>query len=434
VLGELIPGDEDVFEDVSARMSGVALRRAVARLPYRLRELIVLRYGMAGEEPQSLAEIGRRFGLTRERIRQLERKALDELARTAAANGGDRSALRRSLRDRVNAFDPASLLTGLKSMLAASTSTQVATGVAVVATAGAVAPVSIDWRGLEPMLKTPEPTAEARHATAIQKAPAAALASAHEAREVVRADGTAAVELTIQDDTGTVPGDQLRVVLPLPPQLFTAPAPMQDAVAVVPETAPPPAAVVATEPDPTVSAIAQSESLLETNAPTQLLPGSLTDIQPADETELPPPVDEPPVEPEPVVEPPPVEEPPPAEPAPAEVPPVDPAPPAEVPPVDPTPPVELPPVEPVPPVEPAPDPTPVEEPLPGTPATPEGPGSEVPTETPAPTPEPPAEVEVPAELGTAGADAAAEPTEVSSKRGGSEEHSSAEHSSSDCQP
>jgi hypothetical protein len=319
-------------------------------------------------------------------------------------------------------------------MLAASTSTQVATGVAVVATAGAVAPVSIDWRGLEPMLKTPEAAAEARHATAIQKAPAAALASAHEAREVVRADGTAAVELTIQDDTGTVPGDQLRVVLPLPPQLFTAPAPMQDAVAVVPETAPPPAAVVATEPDPTVSAIAQSESLLETNAPTQLLPGSLTDIQPADETELPPPVDEPPVEPEPVVEPPPVEEPPPAEPAPAEVPPVDPAPPAEVPPVDPTPPVELPPVEPVPPVEPAPDPTPVEEPLPGTPATPEEPGPEAPTETPAPAPELPAEIEVSAEIGKVAAEAAAgESTEVSSKRDDGENHSG-KHSSANCQP
>lgn len=45
-------------------------------LPKRLREVIELHYGLSGAEPQNLAEIGRGWGLTRERIRQLHEQAL----------------------------------------------------------------------------------------------------------------------------------------------------------------------------------------------------------------------------------------------------------------------------------------------------------------------------------------------------------------------
>jgi len=56
-----------------------ALSAAVARLPEREREVIRLRYGLEGE-PLSLAEIGRRLGMTRERARQIEEEALERLS------------------------------------------------------------------------------------------------------------------------------------------------------------------------------------------------------------------------------------------------------------------------------------------------------------------------------------------------------------------
>jgi RNA polymerase primary sigma factor len=41
--------------------------------------ILALRFGLTGEEPMTLEKIGERFGLTRERIRQLEAKALAKL-------------------------------------------------------------------------------------------------------------------------------------------------------------------------------------------------------------------------------------------------------------------------------------------------------------------------------------------------------------------
>ncbi len=41
--------------------------------------MLVLRYGLIDEEPKTLEEIGKRLGLTRERVRQLESRALREL-------------------------------------------------------------------------------------------------------------------------------------------------------------------------------------------------------------------------------------------------------------------------------------------------------------------------------------------------------------------
>ena len=43
-------------------------------------EVLGLRYGLGAEEPQSLEEIGRRLGITRERVRQIEATALERLA------------------------------------------------------------------------------------------------------------------------------------------------------------------------------------------------------------------------------------------------------------------------------------------------------------------------------------------------------------------
>ena len=42
--------------------------------------MLVLRYGLDNSEPKTLEEIGRRLGLTRERVRQIELESLRRLA------------------------------------------------------------------------------------------------------------------------------------------------------------------------------------------------------------------------------------------------------------------------------------------------------------------------------------------------------------------
>ena len=56
-----------------------ALREALENLSYRERRVLELRYGLGGEHPRTLDEVGRTFNVTRERIRQIEAKALRKL-------------------------------------------------------------------------------------------------------------------------------------------------------------------------------------------------------------------------------------------------------------------------------------------------------------------------------------------------------------------
>ncbi len=56
-----------------------------ADLPPRRQQIINLRFGLEGEEEHTLEEIGQLLGLTRERIRQLEKKALEHLAKNGSA-------------------------------------------------------------------------------------------------------------------------------------------------------------------------------------------------------------------------------------------------------------------------------------------------------------------------------------------------------------
>ncbi len=55
------------------------LAQVLDGLSYRERKVLELRFGLRGEEPRTLEEIGRRFGVTRERIRQIESKTLAKL-------------------------------------------------------------------------------------------------------------------------------------------------------------------------------------------------------------------------------------------------------------------------------------------------------------------------------------------------------------------
>jgi len=49
-------------------------------LKYRERKIIQLRFGLMDGHPRTLEEVGREFGVTRERIRQIESKALGKLS------------------------------------------------------------------------------------------------------------------------------------------------------------------------------------------------------------------------------------------------------------------------------------------------------------------------------------------------------------------
>jgi RNA polymerase primary sigma factor len=82
-IGDLLgAGAAGVEEEVEVSLTETTLHEALQHLPEREREVLRLRYGLGKEEPRSLEEIGRRLGLTRERVRQIEAQALGRLAVT----------------------------------------------------------------------------------------------------------------------------------------------------------------------------------------------------------------------------------------------------------------------------------------------------------------------------------------------------------------
>lgn len=80
-LGEFVPDEaaNNQFDDVLSGIGREELDRVMSTLTEREQMILRLRFGLTGEEPLTLEEVGRRFGLTRERIRQLEAKALAKL-------------------------------------------------------------------------------------------------------------------------------------------------------------------------------------------------------------------------------------------------------------------------------------------------------------------------------------------------------------------
>src|SRR5437763_1959933 len=81
-LGDVVATTEHDFEEeLHVGLTEETLHRAVKELPDREQDVLKLRYGLNGDEdPKSLDEIGRRLGLTRERVRQIEAQALRRLA------------------------------------------------------------------------------------------------------------------------------------------------------------------------------------------------------------------------------------------------------------------------------------------------------------------------------------------------------------------
>jgi RNA polymerase primary sigma factor len=86
-LADFIPDSsiDRPLEVVANRLREADLQAALESLPWRERRVLELRYGLAGEGPMTLEEIGTQVGVTRERVRQIESKTLLKLKNSGEA-------------------------------------------------------------------------------------------------------------------------------------------------------------------------------------------------------------------------------------------------------------------------------------------------------------------------------------------------------------
>jgi RNA polymerase primary sigma factor len=80
-LGDFVQDEQAVspFDSATTTLRREDIDRALDSLPERERKVIELRFGLKGEQPCTLEEVGRAFGVTRERIRQIENNTLKKL-------------------------------------------------------------------------------------------------------------------------------------------------------------------------------------------------------------------------------------------------------------------------------------------------------------------------------------------------------------------
>jgi len=87
-LGELLPSDApEPVDEVEIGLRQEAVHRALENLSEQEQQVIRLRYGINGDEPTPLREAGKRLGLSPERVRRIEHKALERLACTREVAG-----------------------------------------------------------------------------------------------------------------------------------------------------------------------------------------------------------------------------------------------------------------------------------------------------------------------------------------------------------
>ena len=94
-LADLIPATDSENPIVKATQTALKeeLLAALEDLTPREKDVIMLRYGMDGDEPRTLEEVGRALAVTRERVRQIETSALSKLRKRGR---------NRRLRDMIN--------------------------------------------------------------------------------------------------------------------------------------------------------------------------------------------------------------------------------------------------------------------------------------------------------------------------------------------
>jgi RNA polymerase primary sigma factor len=86
-FGQFLADEKAISPEDAASLSMrlETLRDILDTLSYRERRVLELRYGLGGEQPRTLDEVGRTFNVTRERIRQIENQSLQKLASLAEA-------------------------------------------------------------------------------------------------------------------------------------------------------------------------------------------------------------------------------------------------------------------------------------------------------------------------------------------------------------
>jgi len=80
-LSDFVEDDaaESPFDAASEALRRQSVLRVLATLPRREREVLEMRYGIAGDRVRTLDEVGRAFNITRERVRQIESRTLKKL-------------------------------------------------------------------------------------------------------------------------------------------------------------------------------------------------------------------------------------------------------------------------------------------------------------------------------------------------------------------
>ena len=87
-LGDLFASEEpEPSEEAEIALREEAVRSALENLPEQERRVIELRYGINGDNPTPLREAGKQLGLSPERVRRIEHKALERLATTREVAG-----------------------------------------------------------------------------------------------------------------------------------------------------------------------------------------------------------------------------------------------------------------------------------------------------------------------------------------------------------
>lgn len=75
------------FDEASLNLRSESVRRVLNSLPEREREVLIMRYGLGGMNPRTLEECGEAFGVTRERVRQIETSTLRKIKSLPEAQG-----------------------------------------------------------------------------------------------------------------------------------------------------------------------------------------------------------------------------------------------------------------------------------------------------------------------------------------------------------
>ena len=87
-LADFVENDltQALEDQVDSILLGREIRRALASLTARESRIVELRYGLRDGQPLTLQDVAERFGLTRERIRQIEKEALAKLRQRDQSN------------------------------------------------------------------------------------------------------------------------------------------------------------------------------------------------------------------------------------------------------------------------------------------------------------------------------------------------------------